>query len=103
MIFVAVAETTNERQGLGFTQLYPAFSSVRMRRSWVLNDLFVAPDARGKGVARALMDRARQFAADNGIASLSLATAIDNHPAQALYESLGWVRDEKFYHYDLVV
>lgn len=103
VIFVAVAEPTNGRRSLGFTQLYPSFSSVRMRRSWVLNDLFVAPDARGMGVARALMDRARKFAADNGIASLSLATAIDNRPAQALYESLGWVRDEKFYHYDLAV
>ncbi|HET7931751.1 MAG TPA: GNAT family N-acetyltransferase, partial [Rhodanobacteraceae bacterium] len=49
---------------LGFTQLYPSFSSVAARLIWILNDLFVAPDARRRGVARALMQAARAFATE---------------------------------------
>ncbi|RMF78306.1 MAG: GNAT family N-acetyltransferase [Chloroflexi bacterium] len=89
--------------GLGFTLLYPSFSSVSMRRIWVLNDLFVTPDARKQGVGEALLNRARQHAAETDARSLMLQTAIDNIPAQSLYEKLGWVRDEDFYVYTLRV
>ncbi|MEO0558864.1 MAG: GNAT family N-acetyltransferase [Bacteroidota bacterium] len=87
----------------GFTQLYPFFSSVRMRRLWILNDLFVAPDARQRGVARALMEAARAYASSTGAASLELATEITNTSAQALYEDLGYARDDEFYHYALTL
>lgn len=100
VIFLALDEAGT---GGGFTQLYPLFSSVRMRRLWVLNDLFVAPEARRNGVAQALMERARQWAVETGAAGLQLETAHDNHPAQALYERLGWVREDGFYHYTLSV
>lgn len=88
-------------EGLGFTQLYPLFSSVSMARLWVLNDLFVAPQARRRGVAAALMDRARAFAGETGAAGLELATATDNFSARQLYEKLGWKRDDDFHHYSL--
>lgn len=88
-------------EALGFTQLYPMFSSVAARRIWVLNDLFVASTARKRGVARALMDRARDFAAEKGALRLILETAEDNHVAQALYESLGYVRESGERHYAL--
>jgi hypothetical protein len=42
---------------VGFTQLYPIFSSVRTSRTWLLNDLFVVEGARRGGVARALLDK----------------------------------------------
>ena len=87
--------------GLGFTQLYPLFSSVSMGRLWLLNDLFVAPEARRRGVAAALMKHAREFAGTTGALGLELATAADNLPAQRLYEGLGWKRDDDFYHYAL--
>jgi GNAT superfamily N-acetyltransferase len=87
--------------GLGLTQLYPSFSSVSMKHLWILNDLFVAPEARGRGVAVALMERVREFAGATGALGLKLATATDNLPAQRLYERLGWKRDEDFYHYVL--
>jgi ribosomal protein S18 acetylase RimI-like enzyme len=87
----------------GFTQLYPFFSSVRMRRLWILNDLFVAEKARQRGVARALMEAARAFASSTGAASLELATEVTNTSAQALYEDLGYARDDDFYHYALTL
>lgn len=89
--------------GLGFTQLYPLFSSVRAVRTWLLNDLFVAPSARRRGVAGALLRAAAEQARERGAASLSLSTALDNAPAQALYESLGWQRESGFCEYGLAL
>ena len=99
VIFVA------ERDGrpVGFVQLYPLFSSTaaRPRRLWLLNDLYVAPEARNGGVGRALMDRARQLAEATDAVGLELATARTNVRAQRLYESLGYRIDEHFLRYEL--
>ena len=94
-IFLALDTETN---GLGFTQLYPSFSSVRMQRTYILNDLFVTKTARGQGVGEALMLRAKEFAKQEGSRGLTLETDRDN-PAQKLYERLGWVKDTKVFHY----
>jgi ribosomal protein S18 acetylase RimI-like enzyme len=98
---VFIARDGGHRDALGFTQLYPMFSSVSASRIWVLNDLFVAPAARKRGVARALMDRAREFATETGALRLILETTEDNRAAQALYESLGYVRESGERHYSL--
>jgi ribosomal-protein-alanine N-acetyltransferase len=86
---------------LGFVQLYPSFSSLRAARTYVLYDLFVDPAARQRGVGRRLMEAAAEEARRRGAVSLVLSTAKSNHRAQRLYESLGWVRDEDFYEYNL--
>lgn len=96
---VFIARLNN--RAVGFTQLYPSFSSVAMQRIWVLNDLFVAPEARGHGVAETLLRRAAQFGKETQAKRLALSTAIDNIAAQRLYEKLGWQRDTAFYHYEL--
>jgi len=79
---------------VGFTQLYPMFSSVRTASTWVLNDLYVATTARRAGVARALLDAAAEFARDDGAAGLMLETGRDNHAARALYRAAGWDEDD---------
>lgn len=79
---------------VGFTQLYPVFSSVRTARTWLLNDLFVAEGARRRGVARALLDAAATFARDDGAAGLMLETTRSNAPARALYRAAGWSEDD---------
>ena len=86
---------------VGFTQLYPSFSSLSMARIYVLNDLFVAETARRKGVGNALLDASATLARTLGAATLTLSTAVDNVKAQALYERNGWQRDTAFYNYDL--
>jgi GNAT superfamily N-acetyltransferase len=78
---------------IGFTQLYPLFSSVRTARIWLLNDLYVARHARRGGVARGLLDAAAQFAREGGAAGLMLETGRDNAPARALYRAAGWSED----------
>src|SRR5439155_315958 len=71
-------------RALGFTQLYPSFSSVSMRPIWILNDLFVAEGARWRGVGGRLLRAARDHATKTGAARLVLATAVTNAAAQAL-------------------
>jgi GNAT superfamily N-acetyltransferase len=83
----------------GFTQLYPLFSTVRTARTYLLNDLFVAPAARRRGVGRALIGAAVEFARANGAAALSLQTAIDNREARSLYAAAGWDHDVRFCEY----
>jgi ribosomal protein S18 acetylase RimI-like enzyme len=85
---------------VGFTQLYPTFCSVRAAPTFVLYDLFVAPEARGTGAGRALMQAAEEYAAGTGAARLELSTAKTNAVAQGLYESQGWQRDEAFFVYN---
>jgi GNAT superfamily N-acetyltransferase len=88
-------------QAIGFTQLYPVFASLSLKRSWILNDLFVAESARGHGVAMALMAAAKQLAIETGACEIFLQTARTNETAQALYEKLGYVRDDAFLVYTL--
>lgn len=89
--------------GLGFVQLYPLFSSVRVVRIYLLNDLFVAPSARRRGVASALLTAAAEHARALGAARLWLQTEQNNASAQALYEALGWQRDHDFCDYGLAL
>lgn len=93
----------SQGQAVGFAQLYPSFSSVSMARVLVLNDLYVAPTARRLGVGNALLKAAADHARQLGAVRLTLTTAIDNTCAQALYESNGWQRDQKFHAYQLVL
>ena len=98
VVFLAIEDDA----GVGFTQLYPSFSSVSMKRVWILNDLFIVPEARQRGIASALLERAERFAVETRAKGLELKTAKDN-PAQRLYERMGWQRDEAFHHYSLSV
>lgn len=99
----AIFLATVDGAAVGFTQLYPSFTSVRMARIFILNDLFVVPEARLHGAGKALLLAAQEYAAENGAIRLTLQTATDNVTAQALYEADGWVRDSAFYTYTLMV
>jgi ribosomal protein S18 acetylase RimI-like enzyme len=94
---VFLAETG--ARAVGFVQLYPSFSSTRTAPILILNDLYVAPEARRTGAARALLAAAEAFAKADGAAGLILSTGVENRPAQALYEAMGWVRETRFYEY----
>lgn len=99
---VLVAETGG-RDIVGFCQLYPTYSSLAVARICVLYDLYVAPAARRTGAGKALLIAAADHARREGFAQIELQTAKTNRAAQALYESLGWVCDEAFLTYNLVL
>jgi GNAT superfamily N-acetyltransferase len=100
LIIAAVAENDAP---IGFTQLYPSFSSVRAARIFILNDLFVAPAARGTRAGVALLEAAKAHARARGAVRLTLSTAHDNARAQSVYERNGWQRDSHFWHYDFAL
>ncbi len=83
---------------VGFTQLYPSFSSVSLQRIFILNDLYVRESDRNTGAGALLLESAKQFCIAAKGKGLALETATDN-PAQHLYERLGWVRDSHCFHY----
>lgn len=99
VIFIA----TDDAGAAGFTQLYPSFTSTGMARIYILNDLFVTPEARGRGVGGALLRQAAEFGHSEGAVRLALSTAVDNRAAQAVYEREGWKRDEAFFTYQLTL
>ncbi len=90
---------SDDGEPIGFTQLYATFCSVALTPRLVLYDLYVLESVRRQGVAKALMDKANEYATDNGFKRLTLETAIDNLPGQALYEREGWETDVDFYTY----
>ncbi len=99
VVFVAEAEGA----AVGFCQLYPTWCSVAAAPIFVLYDLFVDAGVRRAGVGRALMLAAQAFARETGAVRLDLSTARTNTRAQALYESLGWERDEVYLTYSLAL
>lgn len=86
---------------LGFTQLYPGFSSVSAKRIWILNDLFVSENTRGLGIGKKLLNRAKEFAMKTDAKGIALETDITNVNAQRLYESLGYIKDNEHFYYFL--
>lgn len=86
----------------GFTQLYPCFSSVGMKKIWILNDLFVSAEHRQKGIAKALINHVIEYSKLTGRTKVVLSTAYDNFIAQKLYEKIGFSREE-FYNYEIAV
>ena len=86
---------------VGFTQLFPSFSSASAQRIFILNDLFVDPGARRNGVGQLLLGAAAEFGRSEGAAKLTLSTAHTNTTAQSLYEAQGWRHDDIFRSYYL--
>ncbi len=102
VVFIARYVEDFNVKPVGFTMIYPTFSTVSLSQIWLLNDLFVDESVRGQHVATQLMDVAEQAARDAGATRLFLRTAHDNVNAQALYEGRNWVQDTVFRRYDLI-
>ena len=86
-------------QPVGFAQLYPSFSSVSLKRVFILNDLFVAEAGRRKRVATHLLTAVETYAWSLNAARVTLNVARSNVTAQALYKASGWQQDEQFFMY----
>ena len=97
VIFLAFDEKTNE--AMGFVQLYPSFSSVSMKKIWILNDLFIHSDFRRKGVAEEMIYKTKSFAIETNAKGDILETHYDNVEAQSLYDKTGFVKDEEHFYY----
>ncbi|WP_079527877.1 GNAT family N-acetyltransferase [Halobacillus hunanensis] len=103
VIFLAIEQQESSVKPLGFVQLFPSFSSVNLAKIWILNDLYVDQSARRMGVAKSLMQRAKEHALETGAKELTLETASSNHKAQDLYELIGYEKDEEHFYYSLLI
>lgn len=97
IVFLALDESGN---AAGFTQLFETFSTVHLSSTLILEDLFVVHEARGTGVASALLGAAVSYARESGASGMFLETAMDNTAAQRVYERNGWSREARFYKYN---
>jgi ribosomal protein S18 acetylase RimI-like enzyme len=79
---------------LGFATVYMTWETLDAGRLAVMNDLYVTPAARGRGVGEALIDACLGFARERDAGKLGWQTAPDNHVAQRLYDRIGAVREQ---------
>lgn len=96
VIFVAFDDAGT---AIGFTQLYPKYSSARAVKNWILNDLYVEPGHRKQGVGEKLIKAAMDHGIQTGSKFIQLETAKDNYTAQSLYKAIGFIEqgpDEEF-------
>lgn len=99
VIYLALAD--DEDKLLGYCQLFPSFSSLSLKRVWILNDIYVAEDARRMLVADRLLQTAKQMAKDSNAVRMRVATSVSNEAAQKTYESIGFREDTRFKNYTL--
>ena len=96
----SVIFVTEENGSLsGFAQLYPLFSSTRLKRLWLLNDLFVKKEERGKGISVRLIDSCKELCRNTGAAGLLLETAKSNLIGNRLYRKTGFTCDDAHHYY----
>ncbi len=96
-IFIAENE---DKVMMGFVQLYPVFSSTRMRRLWLLNDLFIQAEYRGKQISIALINECKSLCRQTNSCGMILETAKDNTIGNNLYLHSGFVRDSGHHYYE---
>jgi GNAT superfamily N-acetyltransferase len=81
-------------RAVGFATIYWSWATTSAERIGVMNDLFVAPEARGKGVAEALIEACRTECAAHGAGKLTWQTALDNEAAMKVYDRVGGIREQ---------
>jgi ribosomal protein S18 acetylase RimI-like enzyme len=96
---IFLAQDAASGQAVGFAQLYPTFSSLALDGVWILSELFVVPETRGRGIARRLAHEALELVRKRQDRGLRLEIPPDNHPARRLFESLGFTPDAPALHY----
>jgi ribosomal protein S18 acetylase RimI-like enzyme len=79
---------------VGFATIYWSWATTSAERIGVMNDLYVAPEARGSGAAESLIEACRAECARRGAGKLTWQTAPDNLRAQRLYERVGAVKEQ---------
>jgi len=87
----------------GFVQLYPSFSSVAMKRTYYLNDLFVNVSFRRNGIAKALIEKSIKFAKENSAARITLCTQMENDAAKNLYIKSGFTKNTSYDYFNFTI
>lgn len=102
IIFLAFDDEIKEK-AIGFTLIYPTFSSILLSKILILNDLYVDSTIRNNGTGEKLILKTVELAKELGVKLVRLRTAKNNIIAQGLYNKMGFVRDDLVFTYDLAV
>ena len=94
---IYVAESSD--QLVGFTQLYPSFSSTRMQRMWILNDLYVHKTFRGQGISKLLINKAKDLCRETNACGMLLETETSNDIGNKLYPATGFHLEENNFYF----
>ena len=97
---IFVCDLNNELSG--FVQLYPIFSSTRVSKYWLLNDLFVDIKKRGKGYSKLLIERSKELVIESKACGMMLETEKSNDIGNMLYPSTGFKKNELCNFYEWV-
>ena len=89
---IFVCDFNNELSG--FVQLYPLFSSTRVSKYWLLNDLYVDVNKRGKGFSKLLIERSKELVIESKACGMMLETEKSNDIGNKLYPSTGFKKNE---------
>ena len=99
---IAREESDPQRAAVGFATVFWSWSTTKAMRVGVMHDLFVAPGARGQGLAEALIAACVERCAEHGAGALQWDTALDNVRAQKVYDRVGG-RRSRWLSYELQV
>ncbi|WP_297835885.1 N-acetyltransferase [Pseudomonas sp.] len=102
VVYLALPDD-DDKKLLGFCQLYPSYSSLSLKRVWILNDIYVAEDARRQLVADHLLKVAKKMAKDTQAVRMRVSTSSNNEVARKTYESIGFKVDTQFINYVLPI
>lgn len=89
-----------DNKAVGFVQLYKLFHYIKLQKQWLLSDLFVHPDHRGKGLSVALIARSKQWCEETEACGLLLETEKTNIIGNKLYPKCDFQHDEAHNYYN---
>jgi GNAT superfamily N-acetyltransferase len=102
IIYIAFDDETKDK-AIGFTLIYPTFSSLLLSKILILNDLYVDPSIRKNGIGEKLINQTIELAKELGVNLIRLRTAKNNVIAQSLYLKTGFIRDKFSYTFDYTI
>lgn len=100
-LFLAIDQYTDSV--MGFVNLYLCYSTLALRRLWILNDIGVGKIYRGRGVSKALIEKVINFARETAAVRIELKTDKANERALSLYKSMGFGIDNDNVYYRVPV
>lgn len=101
VIFLVYENLNGKKEGIGFAQLYATFSSVTLKKFWVLHDLYVKDNFRKQGIAKILINKCKEMAHENAPLGIVIESRISNQSAQHLFDAVGFVKEGEHYFYYL--
>ena len=101
VIYMVYEVINGLKEGIGFAQLYATFSSVTLKKFWVLHDLYVKDDYRKKGIAKTLINKCKELAHENAPLGIIIESRISNQSARHLFDAVGFVKEGEHYFYYL--